>query len=185
MTEFIKQVLPIITIVGDIIIIGGILLLLVSRFNNGVKRVLDKKVIPYIAENAVRFSLIVACVATLGSLFYSEVLGYNPCKLCWFQRIFMYPQVLLLLVAYVKQETKILSYTIYMSIIGLVIAVYHYLLQFKVVSEITPCSVVGYSQSCSDHFILQYGYITIPIMAVTAFLLLIGSWYAVYMKEKK
>jgi disulfide bond formation protein DsbB len=183
MTNFIKQLLPILTLVGGVIIVLSLLLFIASKFSTTAKKLLDEKVIPFLSKNSIVVSLIVASTATLGSLFYSDVLGYAPCKLCWYQRIFMYPQMVLFFVAYVRKETHIFAYGMILSVIGAVIAMYHYLLQINIVSEIVPCSTVGYSVSCSDNFGLQYGYITIPMMALTAFILLIGVWYV--MKKSK
>ena len=132
-----------------------------------------EKVLRFFGDNAVLFALIVALIATSGSLFYSEIAGYEPCKLCWFQRIFMYPQVLLLGLALWKKEGKqIAPYSVLLSSIGALIAGYHYLLQLDLVPSL-PCSAVGYSVSCSQRFVMQFGYITIPLMAFTAFLLII------------
>ena len=75
------------------------------------------------------FAFTVSLVATLGSLFYSEVLGFEPCKLCWFQRILMYPQPVLYLVAFLSKKKDVFLFTLPLSIIGVVIASYHYLLQ--------------------------------------------------------
>ena len=125
----------------------------------------------YFEQNALFLSFIVALAATLGSLFYSEILGYEPCKLCWFQRIFMYPQVILLGMAFWKRDEEIIKYSLILSAIGVFLAGYHYLMQLGVVNS--PCPVVGYSVSCSKLFVMQFGYITIPLMSLTAFVLII------------
>ena len=130
-----------------------------------------------VGEQALFYGFIVALAATLGSLIYSDVLGYEPCKLCWFQRIFMYPQVLLLGFALIKKQRVIIDYALALAIPGALVAGYHYLLQLGVAPSL-PCAAVGYSVSCSERFVLQFGYITIPLMAFTAFVL-IGFllWY--------
>lgn len=117
---------------------------------------------------------IVATVATSGSLFYSEIAKYDPCKLCWFQRIFMYPQVLLFGLALYKKERVIIDYVLSLSLIGFAIAFYHYLLQIDLVPSVV-CDVVGYSVSCSQRFEMEYGYITIPMMSLTAFFIIAVS----------
>ncbi|OGY68707.1 MAG: hypothetical protein A3B94_01990 [Candidatus Jacksonbacteria bacterium RIFCSPHIGHO2_02_FULL_43_10] len=109
----------------------------------------------------------------LGSLFYSEIAGYEPCQLCWWQRILMYPQVILLGVAWLKEDQGIVLYSIALSSLGALIAGYNYLLQIGFVPSI-GCSAVGYSINCSQRFVMQFGYITIPMMALTAFLLIIS-----------
>ena len=113
----------------------------------------------------------VALIATAGSLTYSEILGFEPCVLCWWQRIFMYPQVILLGVAAVKREKMISDYAIILAVIGAVIALYHYLLQVGAAPTVA-CSIVGYSVDCAETFGMRFGYITIPMMALTAFILI-------------
>src|SRR3989344_8830466 len=68
--------------------------------------------IKFIQENTLFFGLLISLTATLGSLFYSEIMHFNPCKLCWFQRIVMYPQVILFAIALWKKDKKIFNYTV-------------------------------------------------------------------------
>ncbi len=130
------------------------------------------KFLSFFAKNYLKLALTVALTATLGSLFFSEIAGFTPCKLCWFERIFMYPQVVLLGIAMWKKDTKIWIYSLSLSIIGAFISFYHYLLQIGVLPE-GSCDAVGRSVSCSKVFTMTFGYITIPLMAGTAFVLLI------------
>ena len=126
---------------------------------------------------AIAIAFAAALIATLGSLTYSEILGYDPCKLCWIQRIFMYPQVLVLGLALWgkhKESKALLDTSLTMSIIGALVALYHYLMQLGIVPE-GSCAAVGYSVSCAQRFVMQFGYITIPLMAFSAFLLIIVS----------
>jgi disulfide bond formation protein DsbB len=119
-----------------------------------------------------KMAFIAALFATTGSLFYSEVIGYTPCKLCWFQRVFMYPQVILLFLALWKKEKNVGLYCIGLSMVGGLISIYHYLIQTKV----TPayfCSVAPGEVDCAQKVALQFGYITIPLMALTAFVMII------------
>ena len=127
----------------------------------------------FIRENSLLLAFIVSLAATLGSLFYSEILGYSPCKLCWFQRILIYPQALILGIALWIGDKKVFRYVVPMSVIGAVIAFYHYLLQRGIVGLNTPCEVVGYSSACSEQFMMNLGFITIPFMALVAFILVI------------
>ena len=127
-----------------------------------------------IQRHTVAIAFAVALIATLGSLTYSDILGYEPCKLCWIQRIFMYPQVLILgmvLWGRHKGNRALLDTSLVMSAIGAVIALYHYFMQLGIVPE-GSCAAVGYSVSCAKLFVLQLGYITIPLMAFSAFLLI-------------
>lgn len=110
----------------------------------------------------------VALTATSGSLFFSEVAKFTPCLLCWWQRIFMYPQTLLLAMGIIKNDKNIADYAMGLSLVGAAIALYHYFIQFGG-GKIIPCEVVGYSVSCSQRFSLEFGYITIPMMSLSAF----------------
>ncbi len=134
-------------------------------------------------DNGLKISFLVALIAMSGSLFYSDVAGYNPCKMCWFQRIFMYPLVPIFGLAIGKKDKNIHEYGVVMSVIGGAIAAYHYLLQRGLVRELS-CSVVGYSASCSDNFGMTFGYITIPMMAFSAFLLIALLMFVALMPKK-
>jgi disulfide bond formation protein DsbB len=161
-------ILSFLTVVGQIII-GIVVIALFARIKN---------VIEFFGKNAIFFSFIVALIATSGSLFYSEVAGFEPCKLCWFQRIFMYPQAILLLIALWKKNGMLAVFnSLALSFIGATIAGYHYLLQIGIAPEL-PCSAVGYSVACSQRFVMEFGYITIPMMAFTAFALIIAFLFS-------
>jgi len=162
--SFVNYFLATLTVIGQLIILV-LVASLVLRKNRGL--------LAWVGKHAVLFSLIVASIATLGSLFYSEIAGYEPCKLCWFQRIMMYPQTLLLGAALLKRDKRTADYHIALSVIGALIAGYHYLLQIGAAPAIS-CSAVGYSVSCSETFVMRFGYITNPMMAFTAFLLIIS-----------
>jgi disulfide bond formation protein DsbB len=142
------------------------------------KNRLTKKVISFFGGHALLLGFIVALVSMLGSLFYSEIAGYTPCKLCWYQRILIYPQVILLGIAFAKKDQQIALYSIVLSILGAGIALYHYLIQIGTIGEILPCSTVGYSVSCAEKFVMTYGYITIPMMSLSAFLLILSLMLA-------
>lgn len=110
---------------------------------------------------------IVSMIATLGSLFFSEILGFIPCELCWFQRIMMYPLCIILGIATFYDEKIIKKYVLPISIIGGSISLYHYAIQKTPgVSEINPC-VQGVP--CNVDYINWLGFITIPFLALIAF----------------
>lgn len=135
------------------------------------------RTISFLAQYALPIGLLFATVAMTGSLFYSDIAGFTPCVLCWYQRIVMYPQVFLFALALWRNDKMIFPYTLMLSSIGAVIAGYHYYIQ-NVPVLITPCKLVGYSVSCTDKFVLNYGYITIPLMALTAFVAIIITMLA-------
>ena len=164
--EVATQIFSILTITAQIIVI----FLLISIF---IKHKAIQKIRFFLGKHGILLAFIVALVCMLGSLFYSEIAHYIPCKLCWYQRILMYPQVLLLGLAYTKKDTHIGIYSILLSTVGAVIAFYHYLLQIGTIGEILPCTTVGYSVSCAEKFTTTFGYITIPMMSLSGFLLIL------------
>lgn len=113
---------------------------------------------------------IVALVATLGSLYFSEVMEYIPCELCWYQRILMYPLSIILGIAAFTGEQSIKKYVLPLSIFGGCISLFHYLEQ-KVpgFAAIKPCK---YGVPCNIDYINWLGFITIPFLALIAFTLI-------------
>lgn len=116
------------------------------------------------------FAWIVSVVATLGSLYFSEVRGYIPCELCWYQRILMYPLSILLGIAAYYGDVAMKKYILPLSIIGGLISIYHYLLQKAPGFEgIKPCTN---GVPCNVDYIDWLGFITIPFLALVAFVLI-------------
>lgn len=114
---------------------------------------------------------VVSLVAVGGSLYFSEVMRYEPCKLCWIQRIFMYPQVLLLGMAAYKNDRKMIGYVLPLSFIGGFVSLYHYAEQkIPALAKMTPCTV---GVPCNQDYIDWLGFITIPFLALIAFVLII------------
>src|SRR4029453_16526802 len=105
---------------------------------------------------------VMALVATLGSLFFSEVMKYPPCTLCWYQRIFLYPLVLLLPVGILLRDRLVVRYALPLVVVGLAIAAYHNLLYYGVIPEdILPCTG---GVSCTQRQISWLGFIGIPLL---------------------
>ncbi|WP_281885980.1 disulfide oxidoreductase [Paenibacillus sp. YYML68] len=125
---------------------------------------------PFIRENGLHLSWAIALVATLGSLYFSEVLMYAPCKLCWYQRILMYPLVLLLGIAAVRKEQRFYWYVLPLSIWGGGISLYHYLMQKTglFAEGAKACGIVP----CDVDYINWFGFVTIPFLAWVAFVLI-------------
>jgi disulfide bond formation protein DsbB len=120
-----------------------------------------------IKSNSVYIAWFQALIATLGSLFFSEVMQLTPCVLCWYQRIIMYPLVLILTVGILLRDPRLRFYVLPLSIIGLTIAVYHNLLYYNILPEsIAPCTA---GVSCTTRQIEWLGFITIPLMSLAAF----------------
>jgi disulfide bond formation protein DsbB len=112
-------------------------------------------------------SWLAAVIATLGSLYLSEVLHFIPCTLCWYQRIFMYPLAIILGIAFYRNDKDIYRYTLPLSIIGMLISGYHILLQkVPYLQQFEMCKT---GVPCSKDYLNLLGFITIPMMAFTAF----------------
>ena len=108
----------------------------------------------------------VAAIATVASLYYSEVAQFIPCEMCWFQRIFMYPQVVILFVAALRRDASAWRYAVPLSVIGLLFSLYHYQLELfpdqpSMCSTTIPCSV---------RFVEVYGFVSIAFMAGAGFI---------------
>ena len=111
---------------------------------------------------------LIAAFSTLSSLFFSEVMDLIPCVLCWYQRIFMFPLAIILLVALFPLDTRVVRYTLPITFIGMLFAFYHILLFYGVIPEsLQPC---GKGISCADVSMELFGFLPIPILAFIAFL---------------
>jgi len=126
--------------------------------------------------------------AALGSLFFSEIALWSPCKLCWFQRVFLYPQVFILGLALWKNDRQASRYVLILSLVGAVIAVIHYMEQIQAMLDpiafdpTIPCDLTGVS--CRATEFLYYGFVSIPFMSLSVFLLNIALSFIVLRCEK-
>ncbi|MGY4691650.1 disulfide oxidoreductase [Salibacterium sp. K-3] len=113
---------------------------------------------------------LVSAAAVLGSLYFSEGLGFEPCELCWYQRILMYPLVIVLGIAAYDHNTRIIRYVLPLSVIGVLISAYHYLMQkIPGFAPVEPCAE---GVPCQGQYINMFGFITIPFLALLGFLLI-------------
>lgn len=115
----------------------------------------------------VYFSLIISVVATAGSLIFSEILKFPPCVLCWYQRICMYPLVVIFAVGILRKDKNIPFFVLPLSVVGLLIALYHNLLYYKIIPEASVPCVLGIS--CTTKYIEWFGFITIPFLSLLSF----------------
>ena len=115
-------------------------------------------------------SWVIAAASTLGALFFSEVMKLPPCVLCWYQRIFMFPLVLLLPIGLFPFDPKVVRYALPLALIGTGIAVFQMLLVAGVIPEsVTPCSR---GVPCSETQIEWFGFVSIPLLSALAFTLI-------------
>ncbi len=136
----------------------------------------------FIVDNILYLALLQAIVATLGSLSLSEILHWTPCVLCWYQRICMYPLVLLLMVGILRKDPGIYKYVLPLSIIGFSISLYHNLLYYHILPEsVAPCTI---GVSCTTHFNLWFGFLSVPLLSFTAFTI-ISVCMIIYMRRSR
>jgi disulfide bond formation protein DsbB len=119
-------------------------------------------------------AFVVAAIATGGSLFYSQIAGFIPCEFCWFQRMMMYPLSILTLLIAARGDNRAARYLLPLPVVGAGTSIYHMLLEHHVIKEPGACTLTG--GGCTANWIAlhSFGYLTIPTLALTAFLLLIG-----------
>lgn len=125
----------------------------------------------------------ISLLATLGSLYFSEILKFTPCVLCWYQRICIYPLVIVLLVGIVRKDKEFAYYVIPLGVIGMIISFYQNLLYYGVISEeLSPC-INGVS--CVTKFVEYFGFISIPLLSFVAFTIITVSMslYAKHIKN--
>jgi disulfide bond formation protein DsbB len=129
-------------------------------------------------------SWLLSLVSTLGSLFFSEIMKLPPCVLCWYQRIAMYPLVLVLGVAWFAEDlAAIRRYGLPLALAGLATAAYHNLLYYGVIPEsLSPC-VQGIS--CTSRQLEWLGFVTIPLLALVAFASLVASLLILVLRHRK
>ncbi len=123
-----------------------------------------------IGPSAIAGAWVVASLAMAGSLYFSEVANYTPCTLCWYQRIAMYPLVLILGIAAIRRDIGIRIYAIPVAAVGLVISSYHYLLEWFPEIDAGVCKV---GIPCSQVWFREFGFVSLPFLALIAFALVI------------
>lgn len=160
--------LAFLTIIAQLAVVAVAACWLVQRLSGGRRRPLDT-VSGWITNDALKLAWLVAAVATAGSLYMSEVEEFQPCSLCWYQRIAMYPLVVILGVGVLRNDRGVRWYALPLALIGAGIAAYHYQLERFPDQEALACSL---SVPCTTIWFEEFGYITIPMMALSAFLLI-------------
>lgn len=109
--------------------------------------------------------------AMVGSLYFSEVVHYNPCKLCWYQRIVMYSLAVIFLLAALRKDKAIARYSVVLAGIGIVISTYHYLLEWFPTLESNVCSI---DVPCTTIWFREFGFVTLCFMAGSAFIFVVS-----------
>ena len=112
---------------------------------------------------------VVAAVATGGSLYFSEIAHFIPCQLCWYQRICMYPLSIVLLVGAILRDRRVVLYAMVFPVVGSLISIRHIYIENNPQAESASCRI---GAPCSAKYIDEFGYVTIPVLALTAFVLI-------------
>jgi disulfide bond formation protein DsbB len=115
-------------------------------------------------------AFLVSAIATGGSLFFSEIAGFVPCELCWFQRICMYPLSILTLLAALANDRRAARYLLVFPVVGAGVSIYHLLVENGVVKQAQAC-LLSAPGGCATKWINEFGYMTIPTLALTGFAL--------------
>jgi disulfide bond formation protein DsbB len=126
---------------------------------------------------------LLATISTLGALFLGEVMGYTPCVLCWYQRIAMFPLVLVLAAGLFPFDRRVVRYALPLAVVGLGFALFHMALVAGWLPEnIKPCQQ---GVPCSDVQVVWFGFVTIPLLSVAAFSLVVALLLATHFKASK
>jgi disulfide bond formation protein DsbB len=153
------------TLATHILIAGLLLLHFFHKKNEALEKIHN-----FVKTNSLNLIFVSTFTATLGSLFFSEIAKFHPCILCWWQRIFTYPQALLSYVAIMRDEGRLMKpYLLALNLVGVLFSFYHnFILWFPQYAELVSCGTKG-GPSCIKGYTFYYGYITIPMMALTVF----------------
>lgn len=160
-----------------IIIFSLILVLVILKHPNQYIRHIARKS----ADHAFLFGFLISFGALVSSLFYSNVIGFDACELCWWQRVFIYPQSILFAIAYYNekknkfQDEMVFVYSLVLSVAGALVASFQYYGQMFNPTLLSMCETIG--TSCSKIYFVSFGYITIPMMSLTAYLILILIYF--------
>jgi disulfide bond formation protein DsbB len=168
MTDTMSLFFSMLTIVALLSAAGSMVFVSLAATTSGGMQLIGRAR-SFFADYALILAFLVALTATLGSLFYSEVANFIPCKLCWYQRIAMYPLVVVLGIAALRKDVAIKKYVLPIVVIGSLISTYHYLIErFPDLSGGT-CDPTA---PCTVTLVWKLGFISIPFMALAGFLLI-------------
>ncbi len=126
---------------------------------------------------------LISVISIFGSLFFSEILKFPPCSLCWYQRIFIYPIALIVLAGVYFKSKDTNKFILPLAWLGLIFSIYHNLIYYKIIEVIVPCSEVS---PCTAQQLNYLGFITIPLLSLLAFLsLVIINAYAIFFERSE
>jgi len=156
------------TLLANAAVVIAVLLAVAALLSPTVRRFAGS-VIDTVGPSARLLAWMVATVATLGSLYYSEIAHFVPCRLCWYQRVVMYPLAVILLVGLLLRDHRVRWYAAPFVVIGAPLSLYHWLVERGVFTESKSCSA---TVPCSIPWFEELGYVTLAFMAMSGFLLI-------------
>ncbi len=163
----INYIVSVLTLISNIIFGVFVLGMFIKDFRSKIFSFVNKNINPIL--------LVISLGAVIGSLVYSDIVGFPPCDLCWWQRIFMYPIPLIAAIAWFKKDNNAVDYILPLAIIGGIIAFYQSLVQWGFNVSVTACTAA--EAECAKLYVLEFGYVTIPFMALSIFVYIITlSW---------
>lgn len=130
----------------------------------------------FIEERGSWLAFLVAAGAVSASLYYSESVGFIPCEFCWYQRIAMYPLAVILLIAGITRDERAVRYVLPIAVIGIGLSIYHYQLQLFP-DQASSCSS---GVPCHARYVEEFGFVSIPLMALCGFLAVIALQVAMW-----
>lgn len=154
MVNLISDLIPLGAVIFHLFLLVTILALLLKQEN----------ILNWIGKHALLLGFISVLLALSGSLFYSEILGYEACSLCWWQRVLLFPQLILFFMAWRSKDRGVFKYSVPLSALAAIVSLYHSYVYWGGAS-ILPCTSEG--GSCDKIYVLEFGYVTIPAMSLT------------------
>jgi len=137
-----------------------------------------KNALKFLKDNILYIGWVQAILGVGGSLFFSEVMHYPPCVLCWWQRVVIYPMVVLFAVAIYRKDRNVFWYAMPLLVVGWLVSLFHNLLYYKLIpDELAPCAL---GVSCTTKFVEYFGFVTIPLMAFVSLNVMIASLIIFY-----
>src|SRR5688572_25368727 len=166
MTETVSTTLAAGAVVLQVVLVLLALVAAAALFSDGARRLLGE-VRATLLGGELWIAWGIAAIATLGSLYFSEIADFIPCRLCWFQRIGMYPLAVILFVAALRRDrANGVFYALAFPVVGAAVSAYHLYIEANPGAESAGCKI---GAPCSVKWIEEFGYVTIPMLAITAF----------------
>jgi disulfide bond formation protein DsbB len=162
-----NTVFTVLTLLANVAFVALVLVGIVALLGG---RSFGRKVVTVLGPRAPLLALVVAAVATAGSLYYSEIVDYIPCELCWYQRICMYPLVPILAVGVWRRDPSVRLYAAAFVLVGAPVSLYHWLVErVPSLADSVACSA---TTPCSVPYFEELGFVTLAWMALSGFLLI-------------